>query len=137
MFHCITLFFSRLCYWLVLSSCICCFFLLYCLVVIKGCVVGWDLAHAVGNVELHLHDWNVDFACWCSYKVSWPGMLFYLGFCFLLIACIFIEALFGDKFLKVIWFSFSVFFSGWGGTGAHCLILPTCTLFKTKQAKSF
>lgn len=40
-----------------------------------GAQAGYDLAHAVGNIPLQLHDWNVDFACWCSYKYlnSGPG----------------------------------------------------------------
>lgn len=47
-----------------------------------GAVVGFDLAHAAGNLDLRLHDWGVDFAAWCSYKYlnAGPGAV---GGCFI------------------------------------------------------
>lgn len=53
-----------------------------------GAIAGFDLAHAIGNVPMNLHQWEVDFACWCSYKYlnSGPGA----------VAGIFVHEKFGD-----------------------------------------
>ena len=39
----------------------------------EGCLIGFDLAHAIGNIPLHLHTWGVDLAVWCSYKYLCGG----------------------------------------------------------------
>lgn len=46
-----------------------------------GCIIGWDMAHAIGNIPLKLHEWQCDFAVWCHYKYlnAGPGAI---GGCF-------------------------------------------------------
>ncbi|OAP59922.1 kynureninase [Fonsecaea erecta] len=72
-----------------------------------GIIIGWDLAHAVGNVDLKLHDWNVDFAAWCSYKYlnSGPGAM----------AGIFINEKFGTVDMENPTNKFWPRLSGWWG----------------------
>lgn len=74
------------------------------------CKIGWDLAHAIGNVFLDLHQWQVDFAVWCHYKYlnAGPGAI---GGCFVH------ENYFNDKTLPR--------FAGWWGHVKHSrFIMP-------------
>ncbi|EXJ69072.1 kynureninase 1 [Cladophialophora psammophila CBS 110553] len=72
-----------------------------------GILIGWDLAHAAGNVDLKLHDWNVDFAAWCSYKYlnSGPGAM----------AGIFINEKFGKVDMESPTHKFWPRLTGWWG----------------------
>lgn len=72
-----------------------------------GITIGWDLAHAAGNVELQLHDWNVDFAAWCNYKYinSGPGA----------IASLFVHEKHGTVQKKAGSISYRPRLSGWWG----------------------
>ena len=75
-----------------------------------GAYAGFDLAHAIGNIQMQLHDWDADFACWCSYKYlnSGPGGIsgIYVN-----------ERHFDDKELKR--------FTGWWGYGVGKRFLMT------------
>jgi kynureninase len=87
-----------------------------------GAFCGFDLAHAAGNVPVKLHDWNADFACWCSYKYmnSGPGG----------ISGIFVhEKHFENKELKR--------FTGWWGYGVGKRFLMTSGFVPAQGAEGW
>lgn len=87
-----------------------------------GAYAGFDLAHAAGNVPMRLHDWGVDFACWCSYKYmnSGPGG----------ISGIFVhEKHFENRELKR--------FAGWWGYGAEKRFLMAPGFVPAKGAEGW
>ena len=73
----------------------------------KGCIVGFDMAHSVGNIPHKLHDWGVDFAVWCNYKYinGGPGTV---GGCFVH------EKHFGEELNR---------FEGWWGGKRETMML--------------
>jgi len=87
----------------------------------RGITVGWDLAHAVGNIPLSLHDWDVDFAAWCTYKYlnSGPGG----------IAGIFVNEKHNEKHRLAGWWGHdrqTRFMMGDGTISLHRKITPNC-----------
>jgi kynureninase len=87
-----------------------------------GAYCGFDLAHAAGNIPMKLHDWNADFACWCSYKYmnSGPGG----------ISGIFVhEKHFENKELKR--------FTGWWGYGVGKRFLMTSGFVPAQGAEGW
>lgn len=87
-----------------------------------GILCGFDLAHAIGNIPLSLHDWDVDFACWCSYKYlnGGPGA----------VSGVFIHEKFHDKKdLKR--------FAGWWGNDKHTRFLMEKKFIPEKGAQGW
>lgn len=87
-----------------------------------GAYVGWDLAHAAGNIKLNLHDWDVDFAAWCSYKYmnSGPGNAS---------GCFVNEKYHGQKELPR--------FEGWWGHNKECRFLMESEFQPEPDAKAW
>ncbi|HVS91752.1 MAG TPA: kynureninase [Mucilaginibacter sp.] len=86
-----------------------------------GAYVGFDLAHAIGNVPMHLHDWEADFAVWCSYKYlnSGPGG----------ISGVFVHERYFNQDLKR--------FAGWWGYGVGKRFLMTSGFEPAKGAEGW
>ncbi|MBS1503352.1 MAG: kynureninase [Bacteroidetes bacterium] len=86
-----------------------------------GAYVGFDLAHAIGNVQMHLHDWEADFAVWCSYKYlnSGPGG----------ISGVFVHERYFNQDMKR--------FAGWWGFGVAKRFLMTSGFEPAKGAEGW
>ncbi|OSX65052.1 hypothetical protein POSPLADRAFT_1073326 [Postia placenta MAD-698-R-SB12] len=86
----------------------------------QGCICGWDLAHAAGNVPLALHDWGVDFAAWCTYKYlnAGPGAI-------------------GGIFVHERWADEPIRAAGWWGHDAQTRFAMPATFARIRGAQGF